>query len=189
MTAIPASAAPRGAAPTASDPAIEAAALLHQAARLPYEAASAPRWTQQFQRLIAAAADRLREHRWLATSPGAGLDALCAERPRLRHAALRQSSEHDHLSACVASLLRAAFDGPVDALRAVELMEGALEIERELRRHHAHLIDLVYEATNREIGGPARRRRGARPIRGGAASESRERPSRRSAPDRVASRA
>ena len=137
------------------DPLIAAADLLHQAGRLPFDSHEADHWVRRYRELVRGASEHVDVHRWVTTRPDSTLERVAAEQPQLRHATERQRVEHGEITARLAALVAGSASGTaLDTPAAVELMEGALELERELRRHYEHLVDLVYESANREWGGP-----------------------------------
>ena len=137
------------------DPLIAAADLLHRAGRLPFDAHEAGAWARRYRALVQSASEGVNVHRWLTTLPDSALERVAAEQPQLRNATDRQLVEHADITSRLAELMADAIsETPLDTAAVVELMEGALALERELRRHHEHLVDLVYEAANREWGGP-----------------------------------
>lgn len=136
-----------------ADPVVKASSLLHEAARLPFSTTHVRAWRTEFADRVRAASDALWRHAIRSSSPGSALATVAAE-PRLLRAAEAQASEHSLLLSRVDHLRQQANEtSEIDTRQAVELMEEALEIEQALQRHYDQMVSLVYEATNRVIGG------------------------------------
>ncbi|MBA4181264.1 MAG: hypothetical protein C0506_11800 [Anaerolinea sp.] len=84
------------------------------------------------------------------------LSAIEREEPRLRAVVEKQRGEHAELVRQAKSLSEEAASTPdVDIWRMIDLGEKAILLEMALARHHNRLVRLVYESTNRELGGEA----------------------------------
>lgn len=143
-------------AAAANDPIQDARDLLRQAARLPFAAGHPRQWSTRFVRHVAAARTALRQHIARTMSPDSPMSLLEIEEPRLHSALERQREEHLALARQADELYAEANTNPdADIWRMIDLGERAIMLEMALARHHNRLLRLVYEATNRELGGEA----------------------------------
>ncbi len=150
---LPAAPSPRPVPVAPPDPLAEARELLRRAARLPYHAARADAWARRFRRLTADATAAITRHvlhlqRGQPAEPGAETP------PRLLPALRRQAEEAQDLA-------RASFDLAHEAAAAhrpdiwnmVELGEQAMRLSIAVERHHNRLLEISYEAGQRDLGG------------------------------------
>jgi hypothetical protein len=143
-----------GVAPT--DPIGDARELLRRAARLPFAANYPLAWSSKFAQLIGDARSSVRQHIARATRPDSPMAQIEREEPRLHAAIERQRAEHTELARQMEDLhAEVSIVGDVDIWRMIELGEQAILLEMALARHHNRLMRLVYETTNRELGGEA----------------------------------
>lgn len=150
-----AAASPRVTSP-ANDPIQDARDLLRQAARLPFAAGHPRQWSTRFVRHIGGARTALRQHIARTLRPDSPMSMLEAEEPRLHAALERQREEHLTLARQADELYAEASVNPdVDIWRMIDLGERAIMLEMALARHHNRLLRLVYETTNRDLGGEA----------------------------------
>ena len=148
------SAMPRPA--SANDPIQDARDLLRQAARLPFAAGHPRQWSTRFVRHIAGARTALRQHISRTMRPDSPMSMLEIEEPRLHAALERQREEHFALARQADELYAEANTNPdADIWRMIDLGERAIMLEMALARHHNRLLRLVYETTNRDLGGEA----------------------------------
>lgn len=146
---------PRGLRFGASEPLAEARALLHRAARLPYHAAQADAWARRFAALARDAGRAIGEHVRRAERGDTPLDADFAGRaPHLLPALRRQEGAHGALMRRNLELVQDA-----EAARSpgiwtmVDLGERAMLLSQDVGRHHDGLLELLYEADCRDLGG------------------------------------
>ncbi|MCC6387857.1 MAG: hypothetical protein IT302_10795 [Dehalococcoidia bacterium] len=150
---LPGAPSPRTVPHAHPDPLAEAHDLLRRAARLPYHAARADAWARRFRRLTGDATTAITRHvlhlqRRQAAGPGVETP------PRLLPALQRQAEE-------AAELVRASFDlaheaeatRRPDIWNMVELGEQAMRLSIAVERHHNRLLDISYEAGQRDLGG------------------------------------
>ena len=75
------------------------------------------------------------------------------QEPRLLSKIEGQREEHDAFAARADELVsEASAPGEVDIWKMIELGEKAILLEMALARHHNRLMQLVYEATLRDLG-------------------------------------
>jgi hypothetical protein len=138
----------------AFDPIAEAWQLIHEAARLPYTTARSRQWGREFRERARAARQGLRRHIAGSMQEDSVLTSVEREQPRLRTAVTRQLGEHRLLALQLDALCDGvAADLDIDIWRMVDLGERAMLLGRALERHHDQLVRLMYEASNRELGG------------------------------------
>jgi hypothetical protein len=138
----------------APDPIAEARQQLHAAARLPYASARSREWGRSFGECVRAARQALRRHIARSSEEDSPVSPVERAEPRLHSAMERQRSEHHALALQLDALCdAAASDADVGLWRMVDLGERAMLLERALERHHERLVRLVYEMSNRELGG------------------------------------
>ncbi|MFN8506684.1 MAG: hypothetical protein U0547_03865 [Dehalococcoidia bacterium] len=151
LLSLPAAPAPRSVPHAHPDPLDEARELLRRAARLPYHAARADAWARRFRRLTGDATTAITRHvLHLQRRQAAGAETP----PRLLPALQRQAAEAE-------DLVRASFDLVHEAEAAhrpgiwnmVELGEQAMRLSIAVERHHNRLLDISYEAGQRDLGG------------------------------------
>lgn len=135
------------------DPLAEAREKLRQAARLPFHAHQPHSWQTSFRQLVTDARADVRRHIWTAALPDSPLNMVENQEPRLRSKIEGQREEHDSFAARADELVdEASAPGEVDIWKMIELGEKAILLEMALARHHNRLMQLVYEATLRDLG-------------------------------------
>jgi len=135
------------------DPIADAREKLRHASRLPFHAHQPHSWQISFRQLVNSARAEIRRHIWIAELPDSPLNLAENKEPRLLHTVAVQRSEHESFAERADSLVDAASaPGEVDIWKMIELGEQAILLEMALARHHNRLIQLVYEATLRDIG-------------------------------------
>ncbi len=140
----------------AQDPIAEARQLLHAAARVPFAAARPLQWRTSFAQHVGAAREALHRHISRSARGDSPMSEIERDEPRLKPVIERQRAEHGTLSRQADELVaEASLVSDVDIWRMIDLGERAILLEMALARHHNRLVRLVYENTNRELGGEA----------------------------------
>lgn len=147
---------PRHFARGTREPLAAARGSLHAAARLPFASSQGAVWRSRFAHHVETARNAVREHVISSNRADSVLSAIEREEPRLRTVVEKQRCEHAELVRQTKSLSEEAASRPdVDIWRMIDLGEKAMLLEMALARHQDRLVQLVYEATNRELGGEA----------------------------------
>lgn len=131
---------------------VAAAQLLHAAGRVPYDASHPDQWRRAFQRLVADAAQAVAMYRVAFLRPDATMNLDRADWRRFARAAERRCEQHRKLSERTRRLARRA-EGRTEIHEAVDMMEEALQLEREVMQCYEKYVNLVFESHNSEIGG------------------------------------
>lgn len=140
----------------AQDPLAEARDTLRAAARLPFAASHPAQWRAKFVHHVATARSAVRQHITKSSRPDSPMNEIAREEPRLQAVIEKQRAEHAQLAHQADLLCEEAGSSPnVDIWRMIDLGEKAILLEMALARHHNRLVRLVYESTNRELGGEA----------------------------------
>ncbi|MGE5596947.1 MAG: hypothetical protein ACM3S1_13050 [Hyphomicrobiales bacterium] len=139
-----------------SDPIVEAGRLLRRAARLPFEAARPRAWATQFTEAMVEARKALVAHILRAERSDSHMNEVYQGIPRLRSLVSRQTDEHQELLGRCHELVEDAriLDEP-GLWDMVEFSEKAKSLELAVGRHRERMLELVYEANNRQLGGEA----------------------------------
>lgn len=138
------------------DPIADAREMLRLAARVPFAASQPMSWHNRFRQHAAGARAAIRQHITRAGMPDSPINEIERSEPRLHAAIERQRDEHELLAAQADELVQEVSSAAaVDIWRMIELGEKAILLEMALARHHNRLVRLVYETTNRELGGEA----------------------------------
>lgn len=135
------------------DPIEEARRLLRTAARLPYSASAPNTWLRRFRRHLVDARRALAAHVMRGERSDSDVNLVAASHPRLIPEAQRQADEHMELLRMAHDLVSETdAEQEPDLWRMVNLSEETMALAQLVERHHRRLVELTYEATNRDLG-------------------------------------
>lgn len=141
--------------PITPDPIEDAKRLLRAAARLPYSASAPNTWLRRFRLHVVDARRALAVHVMRGERSDSDVNTFVTDNPRLIPQVQRQADEHMELMRLAHELVSETetIDAP-DLWRMVNLSEETMALAQMVEKHHRRLVDIAYEATNRDIGGP-----------------------------------
>ena len=142
--------------PDPGDPLAAARDSLRTASRLPFAASQPSAWLSRFTHQVDAARNAIRDYVVSENRQDSAICQIERDQPRLHPAVEQQRTEHAELVRHAKRLWDEAHGTPrVDIWRMIDLGEKAMLLEMALARHQDRLVRLVYESTNRELGGEA----------------------------------